>query len=133
MSSYQDIDVRLHVIEDKVEFLMKVSQVTLQVNSPFATAPQIVKMTMGEFYTEMKRQGGMIVGDSQASVDEVVGSGEIEPGVKGNDLPIEFLEGELADSTPSVSETSNLLSFPVSDKGSDENRPAVVSADDPCV
>jgi hypothetical protein len=128
-TSYQDIDTRLKVIEDKVEFMLTVSQVTLQLNSPLAAAPQVVKLTMKEFYQEMQRQGGMIIGKPEDAVKGLVGDNTTEPGVRENRLPIEFTEGEVVDADYTIKRIEESDATSVPDQGSNEDNSSVVSAE----
>jgi len=115
------------VIEDKVEFMLTVSQVTLQVNSPLAAAPQVVKMTLKDFYLEMQRQGGMVV-NKGFDKELAGGDGTAQESGAATESGLEPIDAEFS----VASDTAKQDSSTVSDQGSNE-RPAVVSADDPCV
>ena len=54
MSSYQDLDTRLHALEDKLDFVM--TAIRLGKPSPILGMPPLV-VSMKDLYTESRRAG----------------------------------------------------------------------------
>lgn len=74
MASYQDIDIRLKVIEDQVKLIMNVVNVTVRVGSPLDPSSKDVTVPLIQLYAEMLRQGGMLVNANEGAAQTVVGS-----------------------------------------------------------
>lgn len=56
--SYQDIDVRLAMVEDKIDFIMNAFSVTKRVPSILAPGEYVAQtMTLKEAYQELKAAG----------------------------------------------------------------------------
>lgn len=70
MPSYQDIETRLRVIEDKVEFILKTFTVTKQYESLLVPG-QVIResKTLLDVYRELKSQSAIImpINDEQAN------------------------------------------------------------------
>ncbi len=61
MASYQDIDVRLAVVEDKIDFIMKLANVQKREPSTLMPGEFITsQMTMLDLYREVKAAGASI-------------------------------------------------------------------------
>lgn len=61
MASYQDIDTRLKVIEDKVAFILKSFTVTRQEQSILDPSKVLVTtQTLGDVYRELTSRGAII-------------------------------------------------------------------------
>lgn len=61
MASYQDIETRLRVIEDKVDLILKAAQVTI--GTPSTLVPgEVIKetITMGELYKRLRQTGAAL-------------------------------------------------------------------------
>jgi hypothetical protein len=66
MASYQDLDIRVKIIEDKLALIMQVAQVT--VGTPSTIMPgEVVKkqISMGELYQTIKQTGADLVAASE--------------------------------------------------------------------
>lgn len=93
MSSYQDIETRVLMLERKMDLVMQVSQVTLQVGSPLDPNPQQIRISLGEFYQELQRAGGMLV--NQGNDKELVGRDRVvERDPDGQELPPSVIDAE---------------------------------------
>lgn len=69
-TSYQDIDTRLQVIEDKVDFVMKTFTVTRQESSILNPSQLFTtKMNLLDVYRELKTQGAMIITPGSKEAD----------------------------------------------------------------
>lgn len=61
-TSYQDIDGRLKVIEDKVQFILDTLPLKRQERSLLDPERYVViQLTLGDLYTELKREGSSLV------------------------------------------------------------------------
>jgi hypothetical protein len=58
MSSYQDIDVRLSVVEDKLDLLMKMASITKREPSTLMPGEFVTtRMSLLDLYREIRREG----------------------------------------------------------------------------
>lgn len=67
-TSYQDIDVRLAVVEDKIDFVMKTFSVSKRYRSILAPDQEVVETkSLLELYREVKGAGLTLVSPEEAS------------------------------------------------------------------
>lgn len=71
MASYQDIDVRLAVVEDKIDLIMKTFSITKRYEHPLNPG-QLVTETKSllDIYREIKQQGLEIINASDAKEED---------------------------------------------------------------
>jgi hypothetical protein len=71
MASYQDMDVRLAVCEDKIDMLMKMASVTKREPSTLMPGEYVeTRMSLFDLYKELKREGIRIDNPSKETVTE---------------------------------------------------------------
>lgn len=71
MSSYQDIDVRLAVVEDKLDFVMKTFSVSKRYRSPLAPEQEVVETkSLLELYREVKGAGLIVLSPEEAAKED---------------------------------------------------------------
>ena len=76
MASYQDIDTRLKVIEDKVDFLLRSFTVTRQERSVLDPSKVIVQtQTLADVYREIKTTGLVVTPFGAVPASEKVENG----------------------------------------------------------
>lgn len=88
MSSYQDMDVRLAVVEDKLAFIMKISQARVAVGHPLdPRGATEIMVSFDKLYAEVKRAGGDIIDVVGEKVVKAVGDGSPAADPGNSDAP----------------------------------------------
>ena len=70
MASYQDIDVRLSIVEDKIDLVMKSFQITKQYESILVPG-QVIRETKSllDVYKELRREGVEVINPAPVTTE----------------------------------------------------------------